>query len=99
MDTTNAAWTTRGVGQIALLIRDVAQTTEFYRDVLGLSHLYTFGTIVFFDCGGTRLFLREVPDGEWQPGSIVYLDVDDLTAAHSDLTSKGVQFSEGPHLI
>ena len=94
-----ASWSVRRVGQIALLIRDAARTTEFYGRVLGLPHMYTFGPIVFFDCGGTRLFLREVPDEDWLPGSIVYMLVDDLDVAHRDLLAKGVPFSEGPHLI
>jgi hypothetical protein len=27
--------------------------------VLGLPHLYTYGDLAFFDCGGVRLFLSE----------------------------------------
>jgi len=64
-----------GVGQIALLVTDVDGAERFYRDVLGLPHLYTFGDLTFFDCGDTRLFLRAVPVAEWTAGSIVYFQV------------------------
>lgn len=56
-----------GVGQIALQVTDIGQTERFYRDVLALPHLYTFGDLAFFDCGGTRLFLRAVPALSGQP--------------------------------
>ena len=31
----------------------------WYRDVLGLTLLYQFGELAFFDCNGTRLFLSD----------------------------------------
>ena len=47
------------LGQIARSVGDIAASETWYRDVLGLSHLYTFGTLAFFDCGGTRLMLSQ----------------------------------------
>src|SRR5690242_7360890 len=43
------------IGQIALTVRSLERAEPFYRDVLGLPHLYTFGNLAFFDCDGTRL--------------------------------------------
>jgi catechol 2,3-dioxygenase-like lactoylglutathione lyase family enzyme len=42
------------LGQISRTVSDIAEAEAWYRDVLGLKHLYTFGTLAFFDCGGTR---------------------------------------------
>src|SRR4051794_10406378 len=51
-----------GIAQISLLVRDTERASRFYGDVLGLAHLYTFGDMAFFDCGGTRLYLQCVPE-------------------------------------
>ena len=45
------------IGQIARHVTDIEAARRWYRDVLGLPHLYSFGDLAFFDCGGTRLFL------------------------------------------
>jgi hypothetical protein len=65
--------------------------------VIGLPHLFTFGTLAFFDCGGTRLMLSG--EGGAKPESILYLRVTDIAAAHAELTSRGVKFTHAPHMI
>jgi catechol 2,3-dioxygenase-like lactoylglutathione lyase family enzyme len=87
------------VGQVSLLIRRVDRAETFYRDRLGLPHLFTFGDLAFFDCGGTRLFLRQVQEDQWRPGSIVYFVVDDIGKAHAELGERGVGFDDAPHLV
>ncbi len=87
------------LGQVSLLATRVDRAEEFYRDVLGLPHLFTFGDLTFFDCGGTRLFIRAVGDEEWRPSSILYFLVDDIRTAHDELTGRGVGFQGAPHLI
>ncbi len=87
------------VGQIALLVTDVEEAERFYRDVLELRHLYTFDDLTFFDCGGTRLFLRAVRPDDWAAGSIVYFQVADLHAAHDRLAAAAVGFQGAPHMI
>jgi catechol-2,3-dioxygenase len=72
------------IGQISRTVKDVKQAETWYGEVLGLAHLYTFGTLAFFDCGGTRLFLSEQRDGA-SAESILYLRVDDIQAAHREL--------------
>ena len=47
------------IGQIARNVKDVAAARLWYGEVLGLEHLYSFGNLAFFDCGGVRLFLSE----------------------------------------
>ena len=72
---------------------------EWYRDKLGLAHIFTFGDLVFFDCGGTRLYLREVPDADWRPSSILYFLVPDIAQAHAELVARGIKFQGAPHMI
>lgn len=85
------------IGQIARPVSDIQKAVEFYRDVLGLPHLYTFGDLAFFDCGGTRLFLSASEDtGE---ASTLYFRVSDINAAYDQLRERGVQFENAPHLI
>ena len=66
------------IGQVSLLARDIARAEAFYRDTLGLPHVFTFGDLAFFDASGTRLYLRSVPEDEWRPSSILYFTVDDI---------------------
>ena len=85
------------IGQISRSVRDIAEAETWYRDVLRLPHLYTFGKLAFFDCGGTRLFLSESEKAG--PESILYLRVPDIVAAHRDLQARGVRFLDAPHMI
>jgi DNA-binding CsgD family transcriptional regulator/catechol 2,3-dioxygenase-like lactoylglutathione lyase family enzyme len=86
------------VGQIARRVKDIAAARQWYGEVLGLKHLYSFGDLAFFDCGGTRLFLSQSPDKE-QSESILYFRVPDIHAAHAALTRRGVEFTHAPHMI
>lgn len=88
-----------GLGQVSLFVRDAARAESFYRDVVGLDHLYTFGQLVFFALGDTRLYLHAVGDAEWVPGSLLYLMVDDLEAERDRLIADGVDFLDEPHRI
>ena len=87
------------LGQVSMLCRSAGATEPWYRDVLGLPHLFTFGELVFFDCAGTRLYLSEVSADEWRPSSILYFVVPDIGAAHETLSERGVKFSGAPHMI
>ena len=75
---------------------DIEVASAFYRDVVGLPHLFTFGELAFFDCGGTRLYLQR---GEVKPESILYFRVADIHAAHGALEAKGAKFLSAPHMI
>jgi catechol 2,3-dioxygenase-like lactoylglutathione lyase family enzyme len=85
------------IGQIARPVSDIEAATAFYGGVLGLPHLYTFGDLAFFDCGGTRLFLSAT-DEPAQP-SVLYFRVDDIQTAYDELRARGVKFEQAPHLI
>lgn len=85
------------VGQVARTVNDIARAEAWYRDVLGLPHLYTYGKLAFFDCGGTRLFLQEQEGAAAE--SILYFKVGDIAAAHASLAARGVAFTHAPHRI
>jgi len=91
----------RGLGPIAQISRtvsDIQKAEHWYGQVLGLPHLYTFGNLAFFDCGGTRLFLSQEKTSAGSE-SIIYFRVDDIQAAHQRLAGKGVDFTSAPHMI
>lgn len=84
------------IEQISRSVADIADSELWYRDVLGLPHLFTFGELAFFDCGGVRLYLQQ---GEVKSESILYFRVGDIHAAARSLEDKGVEFVSAPHLI
>jgi methylmalonyl-CoA/ethylmalonyl-CoA epimerase len=90
-----------GLGQVALTVRDVARSTAFYRDQVGLPFLFGAGPgLSFLDIGGVRLMLSS-PEGEFVRGvsSVLYLKVDDIMSAFAAMTARGVVFVDEPHLI
>lgn len=90
----------RRVGQVAVTVRDVARATDFYRDVLGLRHLFDAPGMAFFDCAGLRLMLAVPESGEFDhPTSVLYLDVADINVSCAVLTGAGVVFEGEPHFV
>jgi catechol 2,3-dioxygenase-like lactoylglutathione lyase family enzyme len=85
------------IGQISRSVRNIEQSVDWYTNKLGLKHLYTYGKLSFFDCGGTRLFLEE--RGEPSSESVLYLRVPDIDAAYDELQKRGIVFTSAPHLI
>jgi methylmalonyl-CoA/ethylmalonyl-CoA epimerase len=88
------------IGQIALTVRDLDRAVGFYRDQLGIPHLFSASGMAFFDCGGVRLLLG-LPQGEapGRPGAVVYFKVADIDAARRALGERGVAFESEPHLV
>ncbi|HKE94127.1 MAG TPA: LuxR C-terminal-related transcriptional regulator [Povalibacter sp.] len=86
------------IGQISRTVSDIRQSSEWYGATLGLPHLYTFGTLAFFDCAGMRLMLT-AEHGAKSDESILYLKVPDIQATHGELAARGVEFSGAPHMI
>jgi methylmalonyl-CoA/ethylmalonyl-CoA epimerase len=88
------------IGQISVTARDVERATEFYRDRLGMKHLFSVSGMAFLDCGGIRLMLARPEKPEFDhPGSVLYFPVDDIRNAHEVLASRGVAFEDAPHRI
>jgi methylmalonyl-CoA/ethylmalonyl-CoA epimerase len=91
------------IKQIAVPVRDVKEAARFYRDTLGLTHLFDAPpALSFFDCGGVRLMLAG-PDAQGKDGDqqhpVLYYDVSDIRKAHAKIKSSGATSIEDPHII
>ncbi len=90
-----------GIMQIHISVSNVERSVAFYRDVLGLRHLFTVPgqPMAFFDAGGVRLYLG-VPESEaYRSRPIVYYAVDDLDAAYAAVTQRGARSLSQPHAV
>lgn len=88
------------IGQISVNVHDLERATAFYRDALGMKHLFTVPKMAFFDCNGIRLMLGLPEKSEFDhPSSIIYFKVDDIQNTYQTFTGRGVKFEGAPHLI
>jgi methylmalonyl-CoA/ethylmalonyl-CoA epimerase len=89
------------IGQISINVKDTARARAFYRDVLGLKHLFDAGPdLAFFQCGGVRLMLSHASKPEFDhAGSILYYKVADLAATHARMIANGATFEQPPHIV
>jgi DNA-binding CsgD family transcriptional regulator/predicted enzyme related to lactoylglutathione lyase len=89
------------VGQISRNVNDIEQSVVWYRDVLGLTHLYTYGQLAFFDIDGVRLFLSKAEDSKepTKTDSIIYFQTNDIKHSHQKLMASGIEFSHAPHKV
>jgi len=89
------------IGKISVNVHDLERAASFYKDTLGMKHLFTVPPkMAFFDCAGIRLMLAipERPDLD-HPSSILYFEVPDIESAHKVLQSRGVHFETKPMLV
>ena len=84
------------IGQIARFVTDIDAATTWYRDTLGMTHLYQFDQLSFFDCNGLRIFLNV---GDPKLNSILYFQVADIHQTHKMLLDRGVKIVSAPHMI
>lgn len=89
------------IGQVAINVKVLSRAKAFYRDMLGLQHLFDAGPhMTFFDCGGIRLLLETARDPQFDhPSSIIYFRVTDIEASFQAMTAKGLDFEQNPSLI
>ena len=87
--------------QIAVNAHDVERAIAFYRDKLGMKHLFSAPpNLAFFDCDGIRLMLSPPAKPEFDhPSSIIYFNVDDIQQATQTLSERGVKFEEQPVFV
>lgn len=86
------------VAQIAVTVKDLDRATAFYRDKLGLKHLFKAPSISAFDCSGLTLLLSVV-ESTGAHSSIVYFEVADIQATVQTLTERGVTIFEKPNKV
>jgi len=83
-----------GVIQFAIPVRDLARSTAYYRDVVGLKLLFEVPNMAFFDCGGIRIL---VGTGEVAPknsGCSIYLRTPDIQGEVARLRERGVEMAD-----
>ena len=86
-----------GVG-ITVHVRDLAESTAFYRDLLGFYEIDGGDGNVVLASGDTRIVLRAVRDIPPVDPRMVHinLEVADVHAVYEELKAKGVRFTYGP---
>lgn len=89
-----------GLAQVAVTVSDVAKSLAFYRDILGLTFLFSPGeTLAFVQAGEVRIMLS-TPQGSGTPAanSILYFSVTDIEQAHASFVSRGASSERAPQL-
>jgi methylmalonyl-CoA/ethylmalonyl-CoA epimerase len=91
------------IKQIALPVRDITEATRFYRDTLGMRHLFDAPpALSFFDCGGVQLMLSG-PEAQGKDGgeqhAVLFYDVSDIQGVHGKIKSSGATSLEEPRVI
>jgi methylmalonyl-CoA/ethylmalonyl-CoA epimerase len=91
------------IKQIALPVTDIEKAKQFYKDVLGMQHLFDAPpALSFFDCGGVRLMLcgpaAQGKDGDRQH-AVLYYDVSDIKTTYASIKAAGAPSHSEPHII
>jgi len=91
------------IKQIALPVDSVEKAKIFYRDTLGMRHLFDAPpALCFFDCGGVRLMLAG-PEAQGSEGprqhAVLFYDVSDVKVTHAKIKGSGAESLEEPHVI
>ena len=89
------------IGQLMIPVDDFDRGVAFYRDILGLPHLFSAPPqMAFFMCGTVRLLVGVLPPGQAaQRGSAIYFKVADIQGVFASLKARGVSFQAEPHLV
>lgn len=88
-----------GIAQIIVVIRDLERAKSFYRDKLGLTHLFDAPpSMSFFQCGTVRLMLSP-PEGDHDGISMIYYSVEDIDESYRAMCERGVVFDRPPYVI
>ena len=88
------------IAQIAVPVHDLDRARTFYRERLGLAHLFDAPPgLAFFQCGETRLMLSQPEGPETAGSSILYYAVASAREAQAALAADGVTFEEEARCI
>jgi predicted enzyme related to lactoylglutathione lyase len=88
------------IGQIAVTVSDVETVLPFYRDVLGLTFLFSPSpNLAFLEAGGVRIMLS-TPQGAGTVGhnSILYFRVTEIESTYTALVERGATNERAPEL-
>jgi predicted enzyme related to lactoylglutathione lyase len=89
------------IGQIAIVVGDVARATIFYRDVLGLKYLFGAGPNMAFLAAGSVRLLLTTPQGVGEVGknSILYFKTSKIETAHAAIVARGAKSESEPQMV
>jgi len=87
------------LGQIHVSVTDVEESVRFYRDTLGLAHLFTVPgqPMAFFQAGDVRLYLGVPETEEFRSHCVLYFRVDDVESEVARLRDADVPVGD-PHV-
>jgi predicted enzyme related to lactoylglutathione lyase len=90
-----------GIGQLHITVSDLETSVRFYRDVLGLPHLFTVEgqPMAFFQAGSVRLYLGVTENESFRSRPVVYYSVGDVESAYAEVTGRGAPSLAGPHVV
>ena len=91
------------IRQIAVPVDDVISAKAFYKDVLGMQHLFDAPpALSFFDCDGVRLMLcgpaAQGEDADRQH-AVLFYDVSDIKDTYAAIKAAGAPTHAEPHII
>src|SRR5216117_3338745 len=88
------------IRQIAITVSDVGTALPFYRDVLGLTFLFSPAPSLAFLAAGTVRIMLSTPQGAGTVGhnSILYFTVTDIAATHTAIVERGAMNERAPQL-
>jgi predicted enzyme related to lactoylglutathione lyase len=88
------------IRQIAITVSDVALALPFYRDVLGLTFLFSPGPNLAFLAAGSVRIMLSTPQGAGTVGgnSILYFSVTDIVSTHAAIVARGAKEERAPEL-
>ena len=89
------------IAAIMLGVRDLAASTAFYRDNLGLKVIMQESALALLQCGNVMLGLspRHMNTAPLAEAVEVSFGVDNLRATHKSLIEKGVVFLSEPRAV
>jgi metallothiol transferase len=82
------------VAHVILRVADLAESTAFYRDLVGLELVSESPAFAFFDGGSISVALNANP-GQPRDDTLteIALEVDDVAAAFAEMSGRGVAFA------
>src|SRR5207237_1933862 len=91
------------IKQIAVPVDSVEKAKAFYRDTLGMRHLFDAPpALSFFDCGGIRLMLAG-PEAQGKDGdrqhAVLFYDVTDIKTTSARINASGARRLAEAHII
>jgi predicted enzyme related to lactoylglutathione lyase len=89
------------IGQLHISVSDLDASVVFYRDVLGLPHLFTVPgqPMAFFDAGGVRLYLGKPESEAFRSRPVVYYRVVGVEATYQAVLDRGAPSLSAPQVV